>query len=80
MVCTLACTIRPGGCSCVNHQCTRGVIIKGAACDPQQDSCGNGLKCCRPCGFAPVDGGPQCPTVCTTATALSGTLACPLLP
>ena len=80
MVCTLACTIRPGGCSCVNHQCTRGVLTRGTACNPQQDSCGNGLKCCRPCGFAPMDGGPQCPTVCSIATSLNGMLGCPPIP
>ncbi len=80
MVCTVACAIPPGGCSCVNHQCARGVLAKGAACNMQQDACGGGLKCCRPCGIAPIDGGPQCPAVCTASTPLNGTLACPLIP
>jgi Kazal-type serine protease inhibitor domain len=79
-VCTGACVIPPGGCSCVNHQCTRGVLDKGAACTLQQDSCGNGLKCCRPCGIPPIDGGAQCPTVCTAGMILNGKVVCPLVP
>jgi hypothetical protein len=78
-----ACVIQPGGCSCVNHQCMRGVLTQGAACDLQQDACGNGLKCCRPCAVPPpVDGGADTcnPPVCTTVQFVGGAFSCPLIP
>jgi hypothetical protein len=78
--CTVACVIPPGGCSCVNHQCTRGVLTEGASCNTQQDACGNGLKCCRPCGIAPVDGAPPCNSVCSRVTSINGQFTCPLIP
>jgi hypothetical protein len=58
-VCAGACTEPPGGCSCVNHVCTRGTLGSGAPCDPAQDACGNGLKCCAICG--PVAASSQTP-------------------
>jgi len=76
----IACAIPPGGCSCVNHQCTRGVLITGASCNDKQDACGNGLKCCPPCALPPIDGGPQCPPVCTGVQSLNGQFICPLIP
>jgi len=74
------CAIPPGGCSCVNHQCMRGVLAAGAACSAKQDACGSGLKCCPPCALPPIDGGPQCPPVCTGVQSLNGQLICPLIP
>ncbi len=79
-VCGVACVIPPGGCSCVNHQCMRGVLTPGAACNAKQDTCGNGLKCCPPCALAPIDGGPQCPPVCTGVQSINGQFICPLIP
>ncbi len=79
-VCGGACVIPPGGCSCVNHQCMRGVLTTGAACNAKQDACGNGLKCCPPCALPPIDGGPQCPLVCTGVQSLNGQFICPLIP
>jgi len=51
-VCIGACAAPPGGCSCVDHVCARGVLTSGAACDTSQDACGSGLKCCAPCAGA----------------------------
>jgi hypothetical protein len=79
-VCTGACVIPPGGCSCVNHQCTRGTLTQGATCDPQQDACGSGLKCCRNCGTAPVDGSQCGSPTCTQAANFNGQWSCPLVP
>jgi len=76
----ILCAIPPGGCSCVNHQCVRGVLTTGAACNAKQDACGNGLKCCPPCALPPIDGGPQCPPVCTGVQSLNGQFICPLIP
>jgi hypothetical protein len=79
--CNVACVIPPGGCSCVNHQCRPGVLTEGAACNMQQDACGPGVKCCRPCGIPPLlDGGSQCGAVCSRVTVLGGALSCPLIP
>lgn len=66
-VCVVDCVPRPGGCSCVNHHCARGSLIRGDSCDPAQDACGNGLGCCPTClPHGPGDAGscsgrgPQC--------------------
>jgi hypothetical protein len=75
-VCTVTCAIPPGGCSCVNHMCTNGILHQGDACDLQQDACGNGLKCCRNCGT------PNCTTqpVCTADALTNGVPGCPAIP
>ncbi len=54
--CFVDCTAPPGGCSCVDHHCERGVLQVGAACDPAQDACGTALGCCPMCPLS-VDGG-----------------------
>jgi hypothetical protein len=64
----------------VNHQCTRGTLTQGATCDPQQDACGSGLKCCRNCGTAPVDGSQCGSPTCTQAANFNGQWSCPLVP
>lgn len=65
--CVLACAGPPGGCSCVNHRCARGGLVRGDSCDPAHDACGSGLGCCPTClPHGPGDGGtcsgrgPQC--------------------
>ena len=68
------CARPPGGCSCKNHMCERGALMQGDACQLQQDSCGNGLKCCRACG-AP---GCMTPPRCTQTSSLSN--RCPAVP
>jgi hypothetical protein len=77
----VACAVPPGGCSCVNHVCQRGILTSGSSCVPAHDACGGGLKCCSLCGIAPIDGGPMCPApTCVQATFTSGKTACPLVP
>jgi Kazal-type serine protease inhibitor domain len=82
IVCTVSCPIRPGGCSCINHVCTTGVLTRNAGCDPQHDACGLGLKCCQTCsGAAPVDGASACTApVCSTTFVFSGGLSVCLAP
>ena len=46
----VACAPSPGGCSCVDHVCARGVLQQNAPCDTAQDGCGSALKCCVLCG------------------------------
>jgi hypothetical protein len=81
VVCTGACVLRPGGCSCVNHQCQRGVLTAGSGCNMQQDACGNGLKCCNHCNPSP-DGGQLCtaPSCMAASGVANGQLVCPLTP
>jgi hypothetical protein len=72
------CALPPGGCSCVNHLCARGVLTQGQACDLQHDACGGGLKCCQPCGTPPPCGtAPSCAGVSLDST---GKPICPLIP
>jgi hypothetical protein len=76
-----ACLAPPGGCACINNQCARGPLTQSAPCDPQQDRCGSGLKCCRLCsGVQPIDGGGGCGApICTQAVASgNGQFICPL--
>jgi len=75
----IACTLPPGGCSCVNHVCARGILTEGKACTPTADACGNGLKCCRPCALP--EGCPGVDYTCTRAALDSaGQPICPLVP
>jgi hypothetical protein len=74
------CAAPPGGCSCVNHQCARGVLTSGTSCSMQHDACGGGLKCCRPCAVPPTDGGDHCPPICVQGAFLNGKVICPLIP
>jgi hypothetical protein len=75
-----ACAPPPGGCSCVNHVCARGILPQNAPCDAAQDACGSGLKCCVLCGavtatFATACAAPSClPSVNT-----NGAWVCPQL-
>jgi hypothetical protein len=75
----IACAAPPGGCSCVNHVCQRGILQSGAACNPQHDACGNGLACCVLCGVLPVDGACPPPT-CVNGNISTGKPTCPLVP
>jgi hypothetical protein len=72
---TVACVRPPGGCSCVLHMCTNGILTMGATCDPQLDTCGLGLKCCRSCGAQ------NCVSfTCATMTGTSSNNGCPAVP
>jgi len=84
MTCVGACTTPPGGCSCVDHQCMRGILQSGAACNQQQDACGNGLACCVLCGgglLGPTPGSlaASCPQATCTGSVMnaSGDWVCP---
>jgi hypothetical protein len=79
MVCTAVLCVRPpGGCSCVNHLCTRGILTQGQVCDLQHDACGNGLICCKLCGTPPpCTATPVCANAATDAT---GKPICPAVP
>jgi hypothetical protein len=73
----VACVVPPGGCSCVNHMCTRGILTQGQSCVASQDACSNGLKCCPSCAT------PQCvqtPVCVQIMVRPDGTLGCPLIP
>ncbi|MEP6653314.1 MAG: hypothetical protein ABJA82_08145 [Myxococcales bacterium] len=70
----ILCVRPPGGCSCKNHMCERGALMQGDTCQLQQDSCGNGLKCCRLCGTPDCMAAPRC-----TQTSSLGN-GCPLVP
>ena len=79
MVCNVACTVPPGGCSCVDHKCQPGVLTNGASCDPQLDTCGGGLKCCPVCGGAPPPtgtGGCGAPVCSSAVGAGAGMTTC----
>ena len=66
----------PGGCSCVNHLCVRGVLTQGQACIPTQDACGSGLKCCANCPAGTVCfAGPVCTQAAPAAS--TGVWSCP---
>jgi hypothetical protein len=75
----IACTLPPGGCSCVNHVCARGTLTEGKVCDPAADACGNGLKCCLACATPTRCSGVDY-TCMRTSFDSSGLPICPPIP
>ena len=69
------CAAPAGGCVCINGRCGGGTLPQNAACMPNHDLCGSGLRCCQQC--SPLPDGPPCQAICMRPVTMNGASVCP---